>query len=128
MLQVRAGADYIITQASLNSENLMRFLQNCKEQIEINVPIFLGFFIYDSFDDLRRKCKFCNVNMPDYIFKLQNQSKEDITNFLIQNCKSVLTQIEEDALNFNIGGIHLYTFNQIHLAKEIINALGNFCK
>lgn len=125
MLQVRAGADYIITQASLNNENLMRFLQKCKEQIEINVPIFLGFFIYDTFDDIIKKCNICKVNIPNDIYKLQGKSNRDIVNFAIDSCNNILIEIEKDEKRYNVGGIHVFTFNRFNLLKEFIGKLRN---
>lgn len=125
-LQVLAGADYILTQATLNGDNLIRFLRKCKE-MEINVPIILGFFIYDTYGDLTKRSKLCDIQIPTdvlkFVAKCGDNSKQ-IRNYSIDSCTKMIKDLYEE--NHSISGVHFYTFNDMRNVKEFITRYSSY--
>lgn len=123
MLQIRAGADYVLTQATFDNKILIRFLQKCTEA-KINVPIFFGFFLFDNFKDLIKFTSFCHLKLPIEIYQIaynNRNNREAIKNFSIFHHKNLIKTIYEQ--QYPYSRIHFFTLNNLFIVNEFTKQL-----
>lgn len=127
MLQVQAGADYVITQATFDYEKLMNFLRICKEA-RIDAPILPGLYVFSAYESLMRMCKFCHLQLPTYVTNILEKNKNNpqaIKNFSLYYHINFIKRICMEP-KINLPGIHLYTLNNLEVVESIKLGLFDF--
>lgn len=66
--KVDNGADFVITQAFFEAQNFIDFRNKCKE-LQINVPIIPGIFLFETDLQLKGFANKCKVKVTDELLK-----------------------------------------------------------
>ncbi|XP_023935514.2 uncharacterized protein LOC112044027 [Bicyclus anynana] len=108
-----SGADFILTQAFFECDELIQFVTGCKEA-GINVPVIPGVFPFETQTELEGFVRLCKVHITeDIIRNLNNQSGIEI----------VVGLVNQIILRLDIRHFHFFTLNKMSRITTLINLL-----
>ncbi|GAB4858979.1 hypothetical protein Ancab_010451 [Ancistrocladus abbreviatus] len=120
--KVDAGADLIITQLFYDTDNFLKFVNDCR-QIGINCPIVPGIMPINNYKGFLRMTGFCKTKIPAEItaaLEPIKDNEEAVRAYGIhlgtEMCKKILAN--------GIKQLHLYTLNMEKTALAILMNLG----
>lgn len=119
--KIDAGANQIITQFSLKTENYLRYRDELVNA-GVNVPIIPGIMLIKSFFGLQNMSKKIGIEVTDFIRQTvaDNHSKErqmDIS-------KKFATEQSRELIANGIENLHFYTLNDSKIMIKVANELG----
>lgn len=121
-LKVDAGADLIITQLFYDTDNYLKFVNDCR-QIGIKCPIVPGIMPINNYNGFLRMAGFCKTKIPSEItaaLEPIKDNEEAVRAYGIhlgtEMCKKILAH--------GIKTLHLYTLNMDKSALGILANLG----
>ena len=119
--KIDAGADQIITQFSLKTENYLKYRDDLINA-GVNVPIIPGIMLIKSFSGIQNMSKKIGIEVTDFIKKTvaDNHSKEEQ---LAVSEKFATEQSRELEAN-GIENLHFYTLNDSKIMIKVANELG----
>lgn len=120
--KVDAGADLIITQLFYDTDNFLKFVNDCR-QIGITCPIVPGIMPINNYKGFLRMTGFCKTKIPEEIMAALEPIKDNeeaVRAYGIhlgtEMCKKILAS--------GIKTLHLYTLNMEKSALAILMNLG----
>ncbi|CAH9075565.1 unnamed protein product [Cuscuta epithymum] len=120
--KVDAGADLIITQLFYDTDNFLKFVNDCR-QIGITCPIVPGIMPINNYKGFIRMTGFCKTKIPPEIMAALEPIKDNeeaVKAYGIhlgaEMCKKIMAS--------GIKTLHLYTLNMEKSALAILTTLG----
>ncbi|KAK9672132.1 hypothetical protein RND81_12G079000 [Saponaria officinalis] len=120
--KVDAGADFIVTQLFYDTDNFLKFVNDCR-QIGIKCPIVPGIMPINNYKGFLRMTGFCKTKIPQEItdaLEPIKDNEEAVKAYGIhlgtEMCKKILAS--------GIKQLHLYTLNMEKSALAILLNLG----
>ncbi|KAL5724236.1 hypothetical protein ACHQM5_007520 [Ranunculus cassubicifolius] len=120
--KVDAGADVIVTQLFYDTDNFLKFVNDCR-QIGITCPIVPGIMPINNYKGFLRMTGFCKTRIPAEItaaLEPIKDNEEAVRKFGIdlgvEMCRKILAH--------GIKTLHLYTLNMDKSALAILQNLG----
>ncbi|KAK9725304.1 hypothetical protein RND81_05G135100 [Saponaria officinalis] len=120
--KVDAGADLIVTQLFYDTDNFLKFVNDCR-QIGINCPIVPGIMPINNYKGFVRMTGFCKTKIPQEVtdaLEPIKDNEEAVKAYGIhlgtEMCKKILAS--------GIKQLHLYTLNMEKSALAILLNLG----
>lgn len=118
--KVDAGADVVITQLFYDTDQFLKFYNDCR-QIGITCPIIPGIMPINNYNGFKRMTGFCKTKIPADVTAILEPIKDDdkaVTAYGIhlgtEMCKKILAT--------GIKNFHIYSLN---LEKSVIGILQN---
>ena len=119
--KVAAGADFIITQLFYNNEDFYRFRDRAIKT-GIRVPIIPGIFPILNYKQIRKIASLCGAKIPSKLNQKIYRSKEKPEETEKHGIEYATIQIE-DLIKNDVQGLHIYSMNKSHPAKQILAEL-----
>ena len=119
--KVDAGADFIITQLFYNNEDFYRFRDRAIKT-GIRVPIIPGIFPILNYKQIRKIASLCGAKIPSKLNQKIYRSKEKPEETEKHGIEYATIQIE-DLIKNDVQGLHIYSMNKSHPAKQILAEL-----
>ncbi|RWS16852.1 methylenetetrahydrofolate reductase-like protein, partial [Dinothrombium tinctorium] len=121
--KVDAGADFIITQLFFESQDYIRYVNDCRS-IGIKVPIIAGIMPIQSHDSLRHIVRLSRLEVPKYILEAIKpiaSNDEAIRKYGIELATKMCREILASGTT---PGLHFYTLNREVATVQILKNLG----
>ncbi len=115
--KIDKGADFIITQLFFKNEYFYRFLDRIRSA-GINVPVSVGIMPVFKAKLIKKIVTLCGATISPELQNLIDKYGHKPLDMEKSGIEYATNQIY-DLLNQGINGIHIYTMNKAHLAKEI---------
>ena len=119
--KVDAGADFIITQLFYNNEDFYRFRDRAIKT-GIGVPIIPGIFPILNYKQIRKIASLCGAKIPSRLNQTIYRLKEKPEETEKHGIEYATIQIE-DLIKNDVQGLHIYSMNKSHPAKQILAEL-----
>jgi methylenetetrahydrofolate reductase (NADPH) len=118
--KVKAGADFGITQMVFNARTYADYIERLREN-DINVPIIPGIRPVTSIDHVETAELTFGANVPGHLKeKLKGASNDSARNICLEFTENLCKELKEAGA----PGIHMFTLNDVDMAKEILARLG----
>ncbi len=115
--KIDKGADFIITQLFFKNEYFYKFLDRIRSA-GINVPVSVGIMPVFKAKLIKKIVTLCGATISPDLQNLIDKYGHKPLDMEKSGIEYATNQIY-DLLNQGINGIHIYTMNKAHLAKEI---------
>lgn len=122
-LKVDAGAQLLLSQLFFDNQTFFKFQQDCK-LANIEVPIVPGIMPCINAAQIQRMVTMCGAKFPEKFQKIVNRyadSKEALFDAGMSYCQSQIIEL----LANDVEGIHLYTMNNVKVAKRLTDGIKN---
>lgn len=119
--KIDAGAFFLISQLSFESGIFLNYLEKLRAA-GINAPVCAGVMPILSKDQVERMIYMCGVSLPGKIIRILTKYQNDKESLQKAGIEYACKQIEE-LKSAGVNGVHLYTMNKPHIAKELFKAV-----
>lgn len=117
-----AGADLMVSQIFFDNDIFYRFLDRIRSA-GITQPVTAGIMPVFSAAQIARISSLCGASIPQPLSRLMARYADDPQSMEQAGIDYAAEQIS-DLISNNADGIHLYTMNRPHLAKNILSSTG----
>ena len=122
-IKVEAGVSHLITQLFLDNNAFYEFME--KTQIaNINVPVEAGIMPIINKSQIERTVSMCGASLPHKFSAMVNRYSNDPEALKDAGIAYATDQIIDLIAN-GVRGIHLYTMNNIEVARRIYSNISN---
>lgn len=121
--KVEAGASHLITQLFFDNADFYRFRENAYK-MGITVPIEAGIMPVVNKKQIQRMVSMCGASLPKALVKLINRYEFDREALRDAGIAYAAKQII-DLLSNSADGIHLYTMNDVDVARRITQSISH---
>ncbi|GBP88297.1 Methylenetetrahydrofolate reductase [Eumeta japonica] len=87
--KVANGVDFILTQAFFESSVFLHYVERCRD-LEINIPILAGVYIFETLQQLRSFIKMCRVKVSECCLDLMKKQHDESESALISVHDSII--------------------------------------
>ncbi|MBF0479378.1 MAG: methylenetetrahydrofolate reductase [NAD(P)H] [Candidatus Omnitrophica bacterium] len=119
--KILAGADFVITQLFLDNQDYFAYLKRLKS-VRTTARVLPGILPITNYESLIKFCAKDKIRVPEKVKNIFEPIKNNAEATLKAGIQFAVEQCQE-LLNQGAPGIHLYTLNKVHPAKEIVEQL-----
>ena len=119
--KVDAGATGAITQYFYNADSYFRFIDDC-QRAGIEIPIRPGVLPITNYKQLMSFSGLCGAQVPQWIARRLEGFGDDLES-IREFGLDVVTGLCRRLLRGGAPGLHIYTLNQSHTSRELLNRL-----
>ncbi len=124
--KVDAGAQHLVSQLFVDTEDFFRFLDRC-QLAGIDVPIEAGIMPVLSQSSIRRMVSMCGASLPAKLTRILARYGDHPEALREAGVAYAIDQIS-DLIAGGVDGIHLYTMNNPDVARQIAGSISSIRK
>lgn len=121
--KVDAGAEVLLSQLFFDNEIFYKFLEECAIA-DINVPITPGIMPVTNGAQIKRMVGLCGATLPEKYEKIIRRFEDNPAALFDAGMAYCVSQII-DLLANGTDGVHIYTMNNVRIARTICDAVKN---
>lgn len=121
--KVDAGAEVLLSQLFFDNEIFYKFLEECAIA-DINVPITPGIMPVTNGAQIKRMVGLCGATLPSKYEKIIHRFENNPAALFDAGMAYCVSQII-DLLANGTDGVHIYTMNNVRIARTICDAVKN---
>ena len=121
--KVDAGAEVLLSQLFFDNEIFYKFLEECAIA-DINVPITPGIMPVTNGAQIKRMVGLCGATLPAKYEKIIHRFENNPAALFDAGMAYCVSQIV-DLLANGTDGVHIYTMNNVRIARTICDAVKN---
>lgn len=117
----RLGADFAITQLFFDAEDFLRFSQESR-MAGVRIPIIPGIMPMTSLKRVERMGVLSGIEVPDHVraaFENCDSAEEEY-----EAGMEMSVEIVQKLLDADVGGLHIYTHNNLEVTKDLLSRCG----
>ena len=121
--KVDAGAELLLSQLFFDNETFFNFAEDCR-LAGINVPVIPGIMPCINAAQIQRMVTMCGAKFPEKFQKIVHRygdNKAALFDAGMSYCESQIIEL----LANDVEGIHLYTMNNVRVAKRLTEGIKN---
>ena len=122
-IKTDAGADILISQLFFDNDTFLQFVSDCR-RARIEVPIVPGIMPCINAAQIQRMVTMCGAKFPERFQKLirkYGDNKDALFDAGMAYCQSQIIEL----LASDVDGVHLYTMNNVKVAKRLTEGIKN---
>ena len=122
-IKTDAGADILISQLFFDNDTFLQFVSDCR-RARIEVPIVPGIMPCINAAQIQRMVTMCGAKFPERFRKLirkYGDNKDALFDAGMAYCQSQIIEL----LASDVDGVHLYTMNNVKVAKRLTEGIKN---
>ena len=123
--KVDAGADFIITQFTFSTTNLLNFIRDCRN-IGITIPIIPGVLVHENIKSLKFASSIARVDVPkDLLDKFESLegNENEFKKFSVETAVNFVKSIFNSSLD--VYGVQFFTLNRFDAVNDVIKQCFN---
>lgn len=124
--KVNAGAEILLSQLFFDNSAFYRFMDDCAIA-DINVPLTPGIMPITKGAQIKRMVGLCGAKLPDQCERLIKRYEDKPEAMFDAGVAYAISQII-DLLSSGTDGIHIYTMNDVKIARKICDSIRNIIK
>ena len=121
--KVDAGAELLLSQLFFDNDTFFNFAEDCR-LAGINVPVIPGIMPCINAAQIQRMVTMCGAKFPEKFQKIVHRygdNKAALFDAGMSYCESQIIEL----LANDVEGIHLYTMNNVRVAKRLTEGIKN---
>ena len=121
--KVDAGAELLLSQLFFDNDTFFNFAEDCR-LAGINVPVIPGIMPCINAAQIQRMVTMCGAKFPEKFQKIVHRygdNKAALFDAGMSYCESQIIEL----LANDVEGIHLYTMNNVKVAKRLTEGIKN---
>ena len=121
--KVDAGAELLLSQLFFDNDTFFNFAEDCR-LAGINVPVIPGIMPCINAAQIQRMVTMCGAKFPEKFQKIVHRygdNKAALFDAGMSYCESQIIEL----LANDVEGIHLYTMNNVRVARRLTEGIKN---
>ena len=124
--KVDAGADVLLSQLFFDNEAFYRFMEDCAIA-GIDVPLTPGIMPVTNGSQIKRMVGLCGATLPERYERIIRRFEQDPDALFDAGMAYCVSQII-DLLANDTDGVHIYTMNNVRIARTICDSVKNIIR
>ena len=124
--KVDAGAEVLLSQLFFDNNAFYRFMEDCAIA-GIDVPLTPGIMPVTNGSQIKRMVGLCGATLPERYEKIIHRFENDPDALFDDGMAYCVSQII-DLLANDTDGVHIYTMNNVRIARTICDSVKNIIR